>query len=93
MNENPLDHSAPYQTQSKSIMQTDTKLRSIVKGVSYRLLATCATFSVTFLFTGDISTSVKVGLIDSVIKFIIYYLNERSWNRIRWGKIRQNEYQ
>lgn len=72
-------------------MLIDSKLRSIVKGVSYRLLATCATFTVAFLLTGDASTALKVGLIDSVVKFAIYYLNERGWNQIKWGKIVANE--
>lgn len=65
----------------------DSKARSVVKGVTYRLLATFATFSVAFAFTSDISTSVKVGLIDSVVKFVIYYLNERGWNQVKWGRV------
>ncbi|RMG28830.1 MAG: DUF2061 domain-containing protein [Bacteroidetes bacterium] len=64
----------------------ESKFRSLVKGVTYRLLATFATFSVAFVFTGNVSTSIKVGLIDSVVKFVIYYLNERGWNQISWGR-------
>ena len=65
----------------------ETRTRSIVKGLSYRVLATVATMTVAYLFTGNLMASVKVGLADSVVKFILYYLNERGWNLVSWGYV------
>jgi uncharacterized membrane protein len=65
----------------------ETRTRSMVKGLTYRALATVATMTVAFLFTGNFSAAVKVGLADSVVKFVLYYLNERGWNLVSWGYV------
>ncbi len=63
----------------------ETKRRSIVKGLTYRVMATLATFTVAFLFTGDISSSVQIGLADFIVKLTLFFVNERLWARVTWG--------
>lgn len=63
----------------------ETKQRSIVKGFSYRIMATLATMSVTYAYTSDISSAVHIGLADFLIKLMLYFTNERIWARISWG--------
>ena len=63
----------------------ETKQRSVTKAVSYRLAATITTFTLAFLFTGSLEIATSIGLLDFIVKFAIYYLNERIWTLISWG--------
>ena len=67
-------------------MQRELHIRSIVKTVSWRFIATMTTFSLVWIFTGKLNTAVFVGGIEAVAKMIFYFLHERGWNRVKWGK-------
>lgn len=71
----------------------DTHRRSILKTVSWRLVATLITGAVTFALTGRIDFAITVGLADTFVKFFLYYVHERMWSRIRFGRIRVPEYE
>jgi len=45
------------------------------------------------VITGKFSVAAAIGMSDTAIKFAGYYLHERAWNRIRFGKIKPPEYQ
>jgi adenylylsulfate kinase len=63
----------------------ETKKRSLVKGISYRLQATVATSLLVYLIIGEIDLALQIGLADSVVKLAIYFFNERLWNKVDWG--------
>jgi len=67
-------------------VEKEAHLRSILKAVSYRLLAAIATMTIVFVFTRRIVLSVGVGLVESVAKIICYYIHERAWSFIGFGK-------
>lgn len=67
-------------------MYLETRLRSIVKALSWRLLATATTAFIVFLFFGKLSLAVAVGGVESFSKIFLYFAHERLWNRIRWGR-------
>jgi adenylylsulfate kinase len=71
----------------------DTRSRSLAKAFSYRLLGSASTGAMVFLFTGDAKTSVGAGLLDSVVKIILYFLHERIWNYIPFGRPKAPEYE
>jgi uncharacterized membrane protein len=64
----------------------ETKRRSIVKSLSWRLVAAIITTSIAFLLTGQIEFAAKIGLADTMIKLLIYFAHERLWNRIPYGR-------
>jgi uncharacterized membrane protein len=64
----------------------DSHARTIVKAVSWRVIATLTTMTIVFLFTRKIILSLGVGLVEVVTKITFYYLHERSWHKISWGK-------
>jgi uncharacterized membrane protein len=64
----------------------ETRNRSIVKAMSFRILATITTFSAIWILTGNLKFAGLVGVIDFVSKLILYYFHERAWNKIKWGK-------
>ena len=65
----------------------ETRLRSIVKSVSWRIIATSDTFLVVVLITclfGECSfeNALKIGGIEFILKLLIYYTHERIWQKI-----------
>lgn len=71
----------------------DTRSRSLAKAFSYRLLGSASTGAMVFLFTGDAKMSVGAGLLDSVVKIVLYFLHERIWNYIPFGRPKAPEYE
>ena len=70
---------------------SDTKLRSIIKGMIWRILASLTTIILVFLFTRDIEKATCVGGMEVIVKLLLYYGHERIWNVISWGRISVNE--
>ena len=70
----------------------DSAARSMVKSLSWRVVAMAITLSVTYAVTGSFSLAAAVGVTDTVIKIGTYYAHERAWNRISFGKPREPEY-
>ena len=67
--------------------------RSIVKAVTWRAGGTVVTFVMAWMITGDATLSRGIGLLDSLVKVGAFYLHERMWNRLRFGKLEPPEYQ
>jgi uncharacterized membrane protein len=64
----------------------DSNTRSIAKAVSYRLLGSISTALIVFAFSGNLKVSAGVGALDVVTKLALYYLHERLWNHIPYGR-------
>ncbi len=63
----------------------DNHIRSFVKSISWRIIATLTTILLVFIFTQNWVISVEVGGLEIIMKIFLYYLHERVWDRIRWG--------
>ncbi len=59
--------------------------RSIVKSVTWRVLASLTTMTIVYLFTRKLQLSLVVGSVEGAWKMVLYYLHERLWTRITWG--------
>lgn len=66
--------------------------RSIVKALSWRLLATLITTALVYAYTGKGEFAATIGVSDTLLKLFIYFGHERLWNRIPYGRQRQPEY-
>jgi uncharacterized membrane protein len=64
----------------------ETHLRSIVKAVSWRVLATFTTIILVLIFTGELVLAMGIGFLEVLSKMILYFLHERMWNMVRWGR-------
>lgn len=65
---------------------TETKLRSFLKAISWRVIATMITFFAALVFTGEVILAIEIGLLDTLIKIGAYFLHERLWGSIMLGK-------
>lgn len=61
-------------------------VRSIAKAISWRIVATITTILLVFAFTGNLTVSGSVGLLELVLKTVIYYFHERVWNLSGFGR-------
>lgn len=64
----------------------ETKLRSVSKTIVWRVLATLITLVVAYWFTGSFGEATEISLVAALLSTAAYYLHERVWNKIRWGR-------
>jgi len=69
-------------------MYKETNTRSVVKGISWRFVATGTTIVIVYLFFGRLDLAIATGLIETVLKVALYWGHEKVWQRIRWGRKR-----
>lgn len=67
--------------------------RSIVKAFSWRAGGTVVTCVVAWVLTDSFDLAARIGVLDTVIKIGAFYLHERLWNRVTFGKSKPPEYQ
>ena len=60
--------------------------RSLLKAISWRIVATLTTTLLVFIFTGDLVISSGVGVSEFLLKIFIYYVHERVWNLFHFGR-------
>ncbi len=68
---------------------TESHLRSILKGLTWRIIATSTIFVITYFTTGEIKTAFTIAGIEFPVKLLIYYAHERAWLLVPRGKIRK----
>ena len=69
-------------------MYKETNLRSIVKGISWRFVATGTTIIIVYTFFGRLDLAIAAGLLETVVKVALYWAHEKIWQKIRFGKKR-----
>jgi len=57
----------------------ESRLRSLLKAFSWRIVATLTTALIAYGITGEIDTALAIGGIEFFLKFAIYYAHERAW--------------
>jgi adenylylsulfate kinase len=60
--------------------------RALAKAVSWRILGTIATSTLVFIFTRRFMLSLAVGATEFVSKIGLFWLHERLWDRVRFGR-------
>ncbi|MCB0732178.1 MAG: adenylyl-sulfate kinase [Ignavibacteriae bacterium] len=67
-------------------MFKETKARSIVKTISWRILATLTTIVLVYIFIGDTTIAFTVGRIEVLLKMLVNFIHERVWDKLKFGK-------
>ena len=65
-------------------MSADTKKRTFVKTITWRITASLTTFLIAWILTGDILVGASIGSIEAIAKIFLYYFHERIWTNITW---------
>lgn len=64
----------------------ETVRRSLGKTISWRLFVLVIDFSIAYFFTKDVDLSSKLAIAKLVIASVFYFVHERFWNKLTWGK-------
>ncbi len=65
--------------------------RSLIKSITWRITGSLDTTIISYLLTGDIKVAISIGGIEIFTKIILYYIHERLWNKINFGKEKKSE--
>ncbi len=66
----------------------ESHVRTLLKTMSWRIVATTTTVVIAYFVFGDISSALKVGGIEFFAKMLIYYIHERIWQLLPRGSVR-----
>ena len=62
-----------------------SKLRHILKSITYRIYSSCITALIAALVTENFKIGASIGTADFLIKLVTYYIHERVWYKIPYG--------
>lgn len=74
----------------------DRPIKSLAKAISWRIIGSLDTFILSYIlisfFSKDPSTNAaktagSIASIEVVSKILLYYLHERAWAHMRWGRM------
>jgi uncharacterized membrane protein len=65
--------------------------RSFVKAVSWRAAGTVDTIVVSLIVTGQLKLAFSIGALELVTKICLYYVHERVWNKISFGRVKPKD--
>ena len=68
------------------MLYTVSRKRSLIKSITWRMLASLDTFIIAWLVTGEPSWAGTIAMFEVLTKTFLYYLHERGWNCIFWGR-------
>jgi uncharacterized membrane protein len=65
----------------------DLHKRTLVKTITWRIIATVTTVLTIYFWSGNWKLSIGSGLVANAFKTIFYYIHERAWNLSNFGRI------
>lgn len=71
----------------KEIHEVETRKRSLVKTILYRVIILIADFVFLYAITGKFIIALGFMVISNLYTSVSYYFYDRAWDRISWGKI------
>ncbi len=64
----------------------ESNIRSIAKTISWRITGSFSTFLISYFILGSFLIAGSIAVVQVTANTILYYLHERVWNKIGWGK-------
>jgi uncharacterized membrane protein len=61
---------------------TESRTRSLMKAITFRILASAMTGLTFFVFTNNHELAIGFGAVDFITKLILFYLHERAWLKV-----------
>ena len=65
---------------------SDTQGRTLAKTVTWRITGSTSAMIIAYLVTGSVAISSTIGIVHLIANTLLYWVHERVWSRIRWGK-------
>jgi len=64
----------------------ETHSRSVVKAITWRVVAMSLTLAIAYAATDNIDKAGGITITAGILSTVFYYLHERLWNVISWGR-------
>ena len=61
----------------------ESHTRSLLKGFTWRIVASLTTVTIAFFVVGEVGTAFQIGIVEFFAKIGIYYIHERIWAKIQ----------
>ncbi|HUT34742.1 MAG TPA: DUF2061 domain-containing protein [Planctomycetota bacterium] len=74
-------------------LAAESHLRSVVKAVTWRIGGSIFTALIALAVTREATVATTIGLADLVVKIAAFYVHERIWERIPFGRRKPPDYQ
>ncbi len=65
----------------------DSHARSLAKAISWRVVGSTDTFILSMIVTGNGKYAISIASAEAVTKIALYYVHERVWRKVRWGRL------
>ena len=65
----------------------NSHMRSLAKAVSWRFVGSLDTFVLSLIFTHNARYAVSIASAEALTKIALYYVHERAWRRVPWGRL------
>ncbi len=59
--------------------------RTIIKSITWRIIAFISSIIVLYILTNDLKTAINHSLLIHLVKTVLYYIHERTWNLTNFG--------
>jgi len=69
----------------------ETHQRTLVKTLVWRIMATVISWASLYFFTEQALQSTKIAATAAVFGTVTYYIYERLWNGVHWGRMHRNK--
>jgi len=67
-------------------MSIDSHKRSWFKAISWRVVAFFILGGVSWMFTRNWTQTTWIAIVYACIQLVLYYVHERVWERLNWGR-------
>lgn len=64
----------------------ETRRRAVTKALTYRFWQSANMFVIAYLVTGSVQVSSVIVGIEFFVKIIVYFIHERIWEHVKWGR-------
>lgn len=71
----------------------ETHLRTILKAATWRIGGLVMTLTVAWAVTGRGDIAMAIGLVDTCVKLVAFYVHERIWLKLKFGRAKAPEYE
>ena len=70
----------------------ETHARTILKSLTWRVGGLLLTVASAWLITRKVEVAASIGAVDTAVKVVAFYFHERLWLKVRFGRLRQADY-
>lgn len=72
-------------------MPKDKRYRSFLKGISWRIVGTLDTMVISYFYTSDPLSALKIGMTEVLTKIVLFYVHERIYFKTFGDKVSQRK--